>query len=46
MYQKAGEPKKLVVLEHDEHHELYSGKAFERMMTACTAWFDDHLKKT
>jgi len=44
MYEKAGEPKKLVVLEGEEHHGLYHPPAFERMMSYSTEWFDTHLR--
>jgi len=44
MYEKAGEPKKLVILEGVEHHALYHTPAFERVMTHATEWFDTHLK--
>ena len=44
MFARAGEPKKLVVLEARRHHDLYHGAGFERMMGHSTAWFDEHLK--
>jgi len=44
MYQKAGEPKKLVILEGEVHHGLfYEAASFERMMTHSTEWFDSYL---
>jgi esterase/lipase len=45
MFEKAGEPKKLVILEDEEHHSLYFGKGFKKVMTHTTEWFDAHLKK-
>ncbi len=44
MYQSAGEPKKLVVLEGGTHHGLYHGSAFKDIMTETVAWFDEHLR--
>ena len=44
MYQKAKEPKKLVILEGVEHHALYHSPALEQVMTHTTEWFDTHLK--
>jgi hypothetical protein len=45
MYRKAGEPKRLVVIEGETHHSLYFGKGLEKMMTHATQWFNDYLKK-
>jgi len=45
MFEKAGEPKKLVILENEEHHSLYFGKGFKKVMTNATEWFDTHLNK-
>ena len=44
MYQKAKEPKNLVILEGLEHHALYHAPAFEQVMTHATEWFDTYLK--
>jgi hypothetical protein len=44
LYRKAGEPKRLVVIEGETHHSLYSGKGLEKVMTHATQWFNDHLK--
>jgi len=44
MYQKAKEPKKLVILKGVEHHALYHSPALEQIMTHATEWFDAHLK--
>jgi hypothetical protein len=43
MYQKADEPKKLIVLEGYKHYELYQGNGFEAVMNHSTGWFDAHL---
>lgn len=45
MYQNAGEPKKLVILEGEEHHSLYQGEGFKRMMAPANEWFMTHLMK-
>jgi pimeloyl-ACP methyl ester carboxylesterase len=44
MFRLAGEPKKLVVIEGELHHTLYSGAGFEKMMNASVNWFDQWLK--
>lgn len=46
MYEKAGEPKNLLIIENAEHHALYSGKFFEHVMVASVDWFDRYLKKS
>jgi dipeptidyl aminopeptidase/acylaminoacyl peptidase len=46
MYEKAGEPKDLLIIENAEHHALYSGEFFERVMSASVDWFDSYLKKS
>lgn len=43
MYRKAGEPKKLVVLEGEVHHALYEGPGFELMMAHSMGEFDSYL---
>jgi len=43
MYEMAGEPRKLVVVEGYEHHALYLDTGFEIMMAHATEWFDTHL---
>lgn len=45
MYEKAGEPKKLVILEGEEHHSLYSGEGFKKVMIQTNEWFGTHLKR-
>jgi len=44
MYEKAKEPKKLVIMEEAEHHALYHTPAFEQVMIHTTEWFDTYLK--
>ena len=44
MYQKAKEPKRLVILEGVEHHALYHSPAFKQVMTHATEWFELYLK--
>jgi fermentation-respiration switch protein FrsA (DUF1100 family) len=44
MYEKAKEPKKLVIIEDAEHHALYHTPAFEEVMTHTTEWFATFLK--
>ena len=45
MYQKAKEPKKLVILGGVEHHALYHSPALEQVMVHATEWFGTHLKE-
>src|ERR1700736_6142577 len=43
MYARAGEPKKLVVLEGAGHYEVYGGEPFRRVMEETLAWYRAHL---
>ena len=43
LYDKAGEPKKLVVLEGYGHYEVYAEPAFSEVMRETLAWFREHL---
>ena len=43
LYDKAGEPKKLVVLEGYGHYEVYAEPAFGEVMEVTLAWFAEHL---
>lgn len=43
LYARAGEPKKLVVLEGYGHYEVYAEPAFGEVMAATTAWFGQYL---
>ena len=43
LYEKAGEPKKLVVLEGYGHYEVYAEPAFGEVMRETVAWYREHL---
>ena len=43
LYDLAGEPKGLVVLEGVGHYEVYAEPAFSQVMSATLAWFGQHL---
>jgi dipeptidyl aminopeptidase/acylaminoacyl peptidase len=43
LYARAGEPKKLVVLEGYGHYEVYAEPAFSEVMQATLAWYRQHL---
>ena len=43
LYARAGEPKKLVVLQRWGHYEVYTGDAFRQVMAPTLAWFREHL---
>ena len=43
LYERAGEPKKLVVLKGYGHYEVYTEPAFGEVMTATLAWYGEHL---
>ncbi len=43
LYERAGEPKKLVVLEGYGHYEVYMEPAFHEVMQATVAWYRQHL---
>ena len=43
LYDKAGEPKRLVVLEGYGHYEVYTEPAFGEVMRETLAWFTEHL---
>ena len=43
LYDKAGEPKKLVVLEGYGHYEVYAEPAFGEVMRETVAWYGKHL---
>jgi len=45
MYQKAGQPKKLVLLDGETHYSLYSS-GLERVITLTTEWFNSHMPKS
>ncbi len=43
MYARAGEPKKLVVLQGFSHYQVYTGEALRQVMDASLAWCCQHL---
>lgn len=43
LHARAGEPKKLVVLEGYGHYEVYMEPAFSRVMQATVAWYRGHI---
>ena len=43
VYAKAGEPKKLVVLEGIRHYDIYSGQPFERSAQEALEWYRRYL---
>jgi len=43
LYARAGEPKKLVVLQGFGHYEVYAGEALRQVMEATLAWYREHL---
>lgn len=43
LYAKAGEPKRLVVLEKWGHYEVYAGDAFDQVMEPTLAWYRQYL---
>ena len=43
LYEKAGEPKKLVVLKGFGHYEVYVEPAFAQVMDETVAWFEQYL---
>jgi dipeptidyl aminopeptidase/acylaminoacyl peptidase len=43
LYARAGEPRKLVVLQGWGHYEVYSGKAFGQVMAETLAWYQQYL---
>jgi alpha-beta hydrolase superfamily lysophospholipase len=43
VYAKAGEPKKLVVIEGIRHYDIYQGKPFERSVQEALEWYGRYL---
>lgn len=43
LYEAAGDPKRLVVLEGYDHYDVYAGPAFDAAMTAAVDWFGSAL---
>ncbi len=46
LYTHAAEPKKLSVIEGAGHYDLYTGEAFDQVMSETIAWFGEHLSPT
>lgn len=42
-FDKAGEPKSLVIIPGFKHHELYSPEGLQKLLAPSRAWFDAHL---
>ena len=43
LYARAGNPKRLVILQGWGHYEIYEGEAFRQVMTAATDWCAQYL---
>jgi uncharacterized protein len=43
LYDKAGEPKRLAVIDGVGHYEVYAKPAFDQVMRETVAWFHQHL---
>jgi pimeloyl-ACP methyl ester carboxylesterase len=43
MFERAGEPKKLVVLKGYGHYEVFTPPAIDEVMTETVAWFQQYL---
>ncbi len=43
LYARAGNPKRLVILQGWGHYEIYEGEAFRQVMTAATDWYTQYL---
>ena len=43
LYEKAKDPKKLVLLPGFGHYEVYARPAFDSVMKETVAWFEQHL---
>ena len=43
LYEKAGEPKKLVTLKGYGHYEVYVEPAFSEVMDPTVAWFQAYM---
>ena len=43
LYERAGEPKKLLVLKGYGHYEVYAEPAFSEVMQAALAWYQEHM---
>ena len=45
LYARAGEPRKLAVIEGAGHYDLYTDEPFEKVMGEALAWFAGHLDR-
>ena len=43
LYARAGEPRKLAVIEGAGHYDLYTDEPFEMVMGEALAWFAGHM---
>ena len=43
LYDKAGEPKSLIVLRGFGHYEVYTEPAFSQVMAPTVAWFEQFM---
>jgi dipeptidyl aminopeptidase/acylaminoacyl peptidase len=43
LYDRAGEPKKLVILPKWGHYEVYAGEAYRQVMDPTVAWYQQYL---
>jgi alpha-beta hydrolase superfamily lysophospholipase len=43
LFERAGEPKKVVMLRGINHHDVYSGEPFETTMNTAVEWFNEHI---
>jgi uncharacterized protein len=43
LYERAGEPKELIVLRDINHHDVYSGEPFRTTMNTAAQWFAKHI---
>jgi dipeptidyl aminopeptidase/acylaminoacyl peptidase len=43
LYEKAGEPKKLIMLKGWGHYEVYAGEAFRQVIEPALDWYLEHL---
>jgi esterase/lipase len=45
MYDNAGEPKKLIIMEGEEHHSIYNGEGLDKLKNHINDWFVTRLMK-
>jgi alpha-beta hydrolase superfamily lysophospholipase len=43
LYERAGQPKRLVVIPGVKHHSIYEGQPYQQVMSAAMDWFGVHL---